>query len=68
VPTTVLLARRRVGTAAPLLHLTTERVTYRLLAPTNRDAGNLLALVDLATDGWVRMPRWEDQSRLSAAA
>jgi hypothetical protein len=50
-----------------LSSVTTERVTYRLLPPSNLHATPLLALVDLATDTWVRVPRWEDEARVSSA-
>jgi hypothetical protein len=50
-----------------LSHVSTERVTYRPLPPTSREATTFLALVDLATDAWVRVPRWEDEARVSAA-
>lgn len=66
VPTAVLAHDDGSEQRLLLSHLTTERVTYRLLAPTNKDAGTLLALVDVATDTWVRVPRWEDESRVDA--
>lgn len=50
-----------------LSHVATDVLTYRLVAPTAADATNLAVLTDLATDTIVRIPRWEDQTRVSAA-
>lgn len=63
---TVLLTRD-VGSAQriSLSHLPVERMTYRLLPPTSRDASILLTLADIAIDTIVRVPRWEDQARVT---
>lgn len=51
-----------------LSHLATDRLTYRLTAPSAFDAAIFPALPDLATDTIVRVPRWEDQTRTGSAA
>lgn len=65
VPCTVLPRDDGSEQRLALSHLATEHVTYRLLPPTNREAAALLALD--GTDAWVRVPRWEDESRVSTA-
>jgi hypothetical protein len=47
-----------------LSHISTDVLTYRLIAPTALDAAYLTALPDMATDTIVRIPRWEDQTRV----
>lgn len=45
----------------------TERITYRLLAPDADRAAILATLGDLADDRLIRVGRWEDLTRLTAA-
>jgi hypothetical protein len=67
-PTTVLERRDRTEQRQALSTVRSERLTYRLLAPSAEHAAILHTLPTLATDRLIRMPRWEDQVRLTAAA
>lgn len=46
----------------------TTTLRYRLLAPSWDQAVQLKTLLESLTDALVRIPRWEDQTRLTAAA
>jgi hypothetical protein len=50
-----------------LSHLGTDTLTYRLIAPDSTIAQVLPPLIELATDTIVRVPRWEDQARVTTA-
>lgn len=50
-----------------LSHLATDRMTYRLIAPDWYDAETIRLLGHAATDTTVRMPRWEDEARVTTA-
>lgn len=51
-----------------LSHLPTHRLTYRLIAADANEAVSLNVLAKLADDALVRIPRWEDQARITVAA
>lgn len=67
-PTSVMRTRDGSEQRQSLSHLPTDRLTYRILAPTMGDALSLRALVEAATDNIIRIPRWEDQTRVDTAA
>lgn len=50
-----------------LSHVGTDRITYRAIAPTAVDAVSLNLLARLATNALIRIPRWEDQTRVDTA-
>lgn len=66
-PSRVLTKEDGTEQRLPLSQAATEVVTYRLLAPTYGDAANLKTLLDNATDALVRVPRWEDEARVTTA-
>lgn len=66
-PSRVLPRRSGSEQRIALSHVATERITYRILAGDERDAATLTPLVQTATDTVVRMPRWEDQTRVTTA-
>ena len=67
IPTAVIgPARDGTEQRQALSHLATDVLTYRLIAPSMTDAMTIRATVEAATDAIVRMPRWEDQSRVPA--
>lgn len=51
-----------------LSHLPVTTIRYRLISPTSADAVQLAVLATLADDALVRVPRWEDQSRVDTLA
>jgi hypothetical protein len=65
IPTVVLEHDTGSEQRLALSHVHTDRMTYRLLPPTARDASILLTLADVAVDSIVRVPRWEDQARVT---
>lgn len=67
IPSSVLARHDGSSQRLPLSNRATDRLTYRLIALSASDATQLAALLQQATDGIVRMPRWEDQTRLPAA-
>jgi hypothetical protein len=67
VPTAILEHETGSEQRLALSHVHTDRMTYRLLPPTARDASILLTLADVAVDTIVRVPRWEDQARVTPA-
>lgn len=67
IPSRVLVAETGEEQRLALSHIASTVVTYRLLAPTFGEAAQLKTLLDDATDGLVRVPRWEDQARVTTA-
>jgi hypothetical protein len=67
IPSRVLTAETGEEQRLALSHVAATIVTYRLLAPTANDAAQLKTVVDEATDGLVRIPRWEDEARVTTA-
>lgn len=64
VPTNVIPARDGAEQRIGLSHIATDVITYRLLPPTAFDAALLASVADVATDRIVRVPRWEDLTRV----
>jgi hypothetical protein len=67
-PTAVMVAEDGTEQRQALSHLPTDTITYRILAPSMAEALAVRAAVDLADDHIVRIPRWEDQTRVDTAA